>query len=259
MAAIKSNKKVPLTPPPQTSIVGQKVGQPPPFRPTGQGWFNTVPNFPANELIANGVLVNHGLQPTHKYYKIYLFVNSTETGWNLTGQTTQAQTSRNFYPRNMTQDDLVVTGAVANQYEYDRLVAFVQSSQHSNFSALAFTGTQDPRNYPGRTSFKLFRPQKDAALDVFKPLFYDLVITNITAGHKRFMNFPTWQLTCKVVNDHLDGNNTDYETDLNYQISIKDVYGDVKNPSPMSQGKDSSSKKAAQKRAAAKSTHNHPS
>lgn len=256
MAAIKK-KRVPVTNAPTASIIGKKGGQPPPFRATGLGWFNKLPSFPADELIANGYLINTALAKNNKHHKIYLFVNAMQTGWSLSGQTSQAQTSRSFYPHNLAQDELQIEGAVANQYEFDRLVEFVQAHHLSQFNANALTGTVDQQFYPGSVRFGLFRPQTDASLDFHKPLLYDVVIENTPAGHKRFMNFPTWTLTCKVVYDHLDDSKPEVENSMRWATTLKDVFGDVKNPTSMSTGKNS--KSAAQARDQAKSQHNHPS
>lgn len=236
MAAIKKNK-VPVTQAPTASIIGKKGGQPPPFRATGLGWFNKLPTFPADALIANGMLTNMALPKNNKHHRIYLFVNAIETGWALSGQTSQAQASRSFYPHNLAQDQLAIEGAVANQYEFDRISEFVQAHHLSQFNANALTGTIDQQFYPGSLRFALFRPQVDSALNFHKPLLYDVVIENAPAGHKRFMNFPTYTLTCKVVYDHLEDSKPEVENSLRWASTLKDVFGDAKNPkTSMSQG-----------------------
>jgi hypothetical protein len=96
----------------------------------------------------------------------------------------------------------------------------------------------DHSNYPA-CEFALFRPQMAQALDTHAPLHYSLVIEDMAAGHERFMNFPTYQLTCKVTYDYLEPKH-ELDQAIAYWTTVKRVYGDVKNP-PMSTGKDTPS------------------
>lgn len=245
MAAIRP-KRVPLTNAPKPTSIGPKGGQPPAFRATGMGYFNKLPRFPANEKIANGFLKNMAVPASDPNHKIYLFVDSTETGWQVSGQTTQTQGSRSFYPRNLSQDQLVIQGTVASQYEFDRLAVFVRHSQHSQFStyAMSVDTTDQHGGYPS-TQFALFRPQIDSALNTHAPLHYGLVVESMEVGHERFKNFPTWQLLCKVTYDYLEDKN-DLDQAIGWATSIKDVFGAAKTPS-MSQGKDTTTTSQASK------------
>lgn len=256
MAAIRKRIPPPLTPPPHKTLVGPKHNQPPPFRATGRGYFNRLPDFPATERIANGLLKNKATAVTHPLHKIYLFVDAVETGWQLTGKTTQAQTSRNFYPMNMAQDDLVIYGSVANQYEYDRLVEFVLHHHLSQFnpsSQQATTLDGDAAYYA--CQFQLFRPTSGGT-NFSPPMNYGCVITDISAGHERFKNYPTWQMTCKVTFDHLD-QGTITSRQLDYWTTFKDVYGDAL-PPVMSTGKDASSQDKKKKQQTTQTSNTNP-
>lgn len=228
MPAIRKNQ-TPLTPPPVASHIGPKHNQPPAFRATGKGYFNQLPRFPADAKIANGVLVNRATPPSNALHTLYLFVDAVETGWQLSGETTQSQTARNFYPRNMAQDELTISGTVANQYEYDRIVEFIQHHHLSQFNSglIVAQGLDGNGNYPG-VDFKLFRPQAGGTNSVPR-MFYTVVITDIAAGHERFMNYPTYQLTAKVTYDHLQKDES-VDQSLNYLTTVKDVYGNVLPP-----------------------------
>lgn len=253
MAAIKS-KRVPLTNAPKPTTVGPKGGQPPAFRATGMGYFNKLPRFPADEKIANAYLINKAVGPNDTNRKIYLFVDATETGWQVSGSTTQTQGSRSFYPRNLSQDQLIIQGTVANQYEFDRLAVFVRHHQHSQFStfAMSIDTTDQHGNYPA-CDFALFRPQMDQALNTHAPLHYGLVIENMEVGHERFKNFPTYELVCKVTYDYLEDKN-DLDQAIGWATSVKDVFGTVKNPS-MTHGKDTTTTSQSAKNQPSQPTH----
>jgi len=204
--------------------------QPPPFRATGRGYFNKLPYFPAGSSNANGSLLNlaTGINDLQKHY---LFVNSVETGWTLAGETTQTQGSRSFYPRNLSQDELIIEGMVASQYEYDKLVQFVLHHHTSQFTAVNLNNTLDgDGNYPG-VIFTLFKAA-NAQLNTFSQMQYMVVITDVSAGAKQFqMAGIPWQLTCKVVYDYLQ-KQVNVETEIETTVTNAQVFGAVSNPTP---------------------------
>ena len=234
MAAIR--KRIPpLTSPPKATLMGKSY-QPPAFSAKGKGYFNAIPNFPADAKIANGVLINRATTLNNPLRRLYLFVDAVETGWTLTGQTSQAQASRSFYPRNMQQGELIIQGVVANQYESDRIVEFVAHHHMSQFNAgvIVQQGLDGNGNYPS-VEFKLFRPQRGGTNQT-PPMYVDMVITDIESGHERFMNFPTYNLTCKVIYDHLQRDES-VDQSTAYWTTVQDVFGAVL-PPVLSQGKD---------------------
>lgn len=239
--AIKSNKnQVKQSSSPSFNKPG--TGDPPPFRATGKGWFNRYPDFAANAMNANASLTNRATSPSNtEFYKIYLFVNSIETGWKVAGETGQGPVSRVFYPRNLTQDELVIQGLVASQYEYDRIVQFVE---HHHYSQIKPQGkiaqTYDGNSYPS-VDFALFKPT-NSKIDTYTPMRYSIVVLNIEAGHERFLNYPTYNLTCKVVYDYL-GPRYEIQQDITSRINRRQIFGAASNPSPATGT--SSSKKAS--------------
>lgn len=217
-------------------VIGVKHGQTPAFRAQGQGWFNKLPHFPATAANANAAMTNRAAADNSPSRKIYLFVNSVQTGWSLSGSTGQGAMGRVFYPRNLTQDEFVVEGIVANQYEYDRIVQFVEF--HHRTQMLPQTAV--PQNLTGDSfysgvEFLLFKPQGQHSLDMFKPLRYLTVITDIAAGHERFKNFPIYSLQCKVLYDYL-GTNIEVDQQINKIVSRQQIFGNAANP-PASTGK----------------------
>lgn len=206
--------------------------QPPPFKATGRGWFNKLPQFPANAHNANASLINLATGK-NDLRKIYLFVDAVETGWTLAGETSQSQSARAFYPRNLAQDDLVIEGTVASQYDYDLLVRFVLHHQHSQFTLSALSGTnQLPGEIQyGGVIFQLFKPH-NSKISTFPYMRYMVAITAIQSGHQQgqMAGIP-FQLTCKVVYDYL-GPQIDTENQVKKLASISAIFGDVSNPQP---------------------------
>lgn len=185
-----------------------------PFKPTGLGYFNKYPDFAAAVGNANASITNLATSQSNDYlYKLWLFVDAFETSWSLSGETSQGQLSRIFYPRNMTQGQVQIEGSVANQYEYDRLVHFVEHHHYSQMRPQgAIANTLDGNQYPS-VDFMLFKPGNKQTFNAFSPVYYSLLILNIEAGHERFVNFPTYTLTCKVTYDYLEDRFKDTRTE----------------------------------------------
>lgn len=233
MAINGINKKAKVqgkTPTSAPGVWGNLVHQPPPFRATGKGWFNTLPDFPASAKNANGCLLNQGADPTQgTLYKTYLFVNGIETGWQLAGERAQTVTSRSFYPRNLTQDEMSIYGQMANQHEFDRLVEFVLHHQHTILKA------DDVLDEIPAVRFTLFRPVAGRTFDHFRALSYQVAVTDIEAGAERFKNAPEFRITCKVLNDYLQ-TKPEVQDQFSRKIDYKSIFGDYTNPDPSISG-----------------------
>lgn len=201
------------------------IGQPTAFRPTGKGWFNKYPNFPAKIGNANASLTNKATSPSNdELYKIWLFVNAVETGWKLAGETSQGQLGRIFYPRNLTQDQFTIEGICANQFEYDKLVTFVEHHHYSQMRPQgALAQSLDANTYPS-IDFILFKPANGSTFDGFQPMHYSVVIEEIEAGAERFKNVVPYNLTCKVVFDYRQ-RPYHIEQDIKSRINRKRVFG----------------------------------
>jgi hypothetical protein len=212
--------------------VGSATGstQPDAFRAQGKGWFNKLPNYFAHAGNANASMTNKATAQSSKSYKIYLFINSIATGWAVAGEYGQGPMGRVWYPRNLTQDEIAIEGIVANQYEYDRIVQFVEFHHRTQM----LPQIEVPPNlngdstYPG-VDFRLFKPQGGHPLDAFKPLAYLGVVTDVQGGHERFKNFLTYSLTFKVTYDFL-GVHEEIDQQMNKLITRQDVFGQASNP-----------------------------
>lgn len=205
-------------------------GQPSPFSPTGKGLQNKYPDFPATAQNANASITNLATSRSNDdLYKLWLFVDAVETGWSLAGEHGQGQLGRVFYPRNMSQDVFSVEGSCANQYEYDRIVHFVE---HHHFSQMRPQGAKaqslDANNYPS-VDFMLFKPPMTSTYNGFDPLYFSVVIQSINAGHERFQHFPSFVLTCKVVYDYLEPK-YQIQQDITARITRQTVFGTATSP-----------------------------
>lgn len=236
-------------------VIGQAHAQPPAFRATGRGLANRLPDFPATAANANGSLVNRATPPKNgDLHKLYLFVDAIQTGFALAGETGQAQLGRVFYPRNLSQDELVIEGTVANQYEYDRLVRFVEHHHSTQFSSkLAVSQSLDGNDLYRGVDFKLFKPV-NSHLSVFKPLKFGVVITDMAAGAERYKFARTFSLQCKVTYDYLS-KAYHLEQGINTLVTRQRVFGSATDPSPTT-GTTSSTPKSAQAAASPKTNFN---
>jgi hypothetical protein len=141
-----------------------------------------------------------------------MFVTGVETGWSLSGSTSQAVYHRTFYPKNLSQNQLSITVAMPNQSEYDKAVAFVQYHQRSVLTSAmnegAF-GTLDFKLLPAtipHVRVPLKKNQKRRYLH--RGMHYGVVVSDIEAGHERFNHFPVLSLTCTVISDFISPNIT---------------------------------------------------
>jgi hypothetical protein len=187
----------------------RKFQNPPPFRATGRGYFNKLPNLEATKRTATASLVNIGLDKADKNKVMYLFVTGIRTGWEVAGTYGQSAGARTFYPRNLTQQDFTIEGVVGNQHQYDRLVEFIIAHHQSA------TDVKHPRDDVGTTAlrfrlhpYRVNTGRKDRAGNtiyqtIYSGLSFDGYILNIRAGHERFMNAPTYQINMRISDDHL--------------------------------------------------------
>lgn len=197
----------------------------PSFRATGRGYFNALPNFPANAKNSNLLLHNRGLNDGARNHKLWIFCTGISTGWTVSGSYGQSAAARTFYPNNLTQDEITYSGVVANQYEYDRIVEFVL--QHHKRALDTFDQDADP-NSPGQSTAPLEVSLFPYLIDtgkrtkkgeiVYREVYGGLpgsgfngsggakvqgYITTIQAGHDRFVNAKTFDLTLRVSYDFL--------------------------------------------------------
>lgn len=227
---------------------------PDPFRPTRKGLATTIPNFPATASNSNAYMINRGSSPNDPAAtrKVYLFVDSIQTGWQVTGDYAQTYGSKSWYPMNLSQDDLVIQGYTANQFEFDTLVRFVE---RSHFTALH--GAEYSPDWNQFIDFVMFKPANSGSFDYLDnvgsdtsknigvgvglgaPLFSSspqskaqrkinlgVVIENVAAGHERFQFAPAFTLTCKVIDDRTDPNRNSLYSSITDQIDYVQIFGD---------------------------------
>lgn len=213
-------------------VIGQGHAQPPAFRATGRGLGNKMGNLSATAHNANATIRNlASAAKDPDLRKLYLFVNAIQTGWALAGEHGQGQLGRVFYPRNLTQDEFVVEGIVANNYEYDKVVRFVEHHHHTQFaSAVSIAQSLDGNDQYLGVDFKLFRPV-NSSLATFTPFKYGVLITDMTAGAERFKYAREYQLQCKVTYDYLQSP-WHLEQGIKKLITRQTIFGSAANPAP---------------------------
>lgn len=167
------------------------------------GYMLAAPNVPATEQNANGRLINRDVPGNDPFQDIYMYVDNVKTGWVLSGTQSQVRGSNTFYPKNVQQIPITISGICPNQYEYDRLVRFVQNHQQS---------MQDPA-YSGtalqRVDFFLYPGYDPTGKYIMHPgMAYGGHITTIRAGHERFKFYPSFDLLFTVTYDYLSPPNT---------------------------------------------------
>lgn len=166
------------------------------FRATGKGYYNKLPNFSA-ETKGNAILHNRAVVDADPQHKMSIFCTAVSTGWNVIGSYGQTISNRAFYPQHLIQKPIVIEGVCANQYEYDKLVDFIQRHHETSLQS-----SYDLDTHP--IEFKLFpyeveTGKVDAGGNKIMRKIHDKMrvegyITNIKAGHQRFVNAPTFQL-----------------------------------------------------------------
>lgn len=186
----------------------------PAFRATGKGYHNRLPKLQANAHNANARLHNRGLGDSNKQHELWLFCTGVETGWNLAGEHGQSIHSRVFYPKALSQDEIAIEGIVANQYEYDRIVEFVQKHHETALKGVDTGVTSSPNGKQGGlpVDFRLAPYRIPTGRDkrgmttyrtIHGGMHYEGYITSIEAGHRRFINAPTFVFKMQVTNDFL--------------------------------------------------------
>jgi hypothetical protein len=214
----------------ETTFFNGSSSDPPQFRATGLGLNVTHPAFSANSQPGRAT-ANASLNETDGSGKIYLFVDAVKSSWQVQGDYGQAHLSRTFYPHSFVQGPWTIEGQMANQYEYDLLVEFIEKHQRRILSNPSAYYGDSPIQVIG-AEFILFRPQNNpwavqeamydttyltrsnftmiptAAPGVLakgaetKKFHVLLAITNMEAGHERFRFAPAFTLTAEVIWDY---------------------------------------------------------
>lgn len=214
-----------------------------PFRPTGKGWRVTTPDFAATKNTANASLVNYGAaaHTATALVKAYLFVDSVDTSYTVSGQYAQAHDAKTWYPMNYYQNPVTISGWVANQNDYDNLVRFVH---HSHYTALK--GNEFSNNWFHFLDFRLFRPLANPKHTFYHipkgGLHLGLIITDFDGGHDRFEFAKEFQFTCKVTQDFRDPQQNSIYSSIAPTIDLTQIFGNPSLPVPFTAGTSSTNK-----------------
>lgn len=107
--------------------------------PIDQGWGVATPNVSADNSTTWNVRL------TLPYGgSISLWAETFVTAFQMGGTTAQSQYMRQFFPHNFMQPSITISGTMPNQYQYNRLAAFVRAS---HFEAVNFSTTTMRERY----------------------------------------------------------------------------------------------------------------
>ena len=114
-------------------------------QPTGTGRFPDVksPNkSPEMGDNWNGALVSPFGQ------RVALWVDDINMNFQMTGTTGQSRYRRQFYPKSFNQASIIVHGQMPNEFEYNRLAAFVRECHYESLTGNQFL-YKKKRGFPG--------------------------------------------------------------------------------------------------------------
>jgi hypothetical protein len=195
------------------------------FDAKGWGYFNRLPNrIVPTEQNATAVLVNKMIMDdASPWQKRPLWITAISTGYNLSMNYGQGPQGRTTYPHNLQQSNIVLTGITPNQYEYDKIVEFCTRANHNILNFKDPGGLQNGVPAIELRLYNYFYDQRSWALNnaqhteqrtqEYEGWLYDVAIENIEAGHERFKNAREYQISCVVIDDHLQ-DRTSVEDDI---------------------------------------------
>lgn len=171
----------------------------------------------------------YGLSPNggaRTLKQMKLWVNEIIIGWGMEYTQAQGVYGKSFYPKHIKYNDVIVRGQTASQRHYDEIVDAVLRSHKA-----ALTGTPDiirfelpglsynlntegPQLYSARTPAG---SKKDPEFHMYGALQFDGYIVGISAGHKKGVFNPPFELRFAVVayaGDNLTAIKDKYSTEL---------------------------------------------
>jgi hypothetical protein len=141
--------------------------------------------------------------------KITFYIEQIEANFEMAGQTAQSRSLRQFFPHNMVQPSIMVTGIAPNSYQYNRLADFVRVSHVLSLRGRGLRDQNKPfRNFldaQGRTvmiptirfdisngtEFKLRNGR--TIKGIHKPWKLEGYVRSMTAGAEHFQQAPPFQ------------------------------------------------------------------
>jgi hypothetical protein len=185
------------------------------FEAKGRGYFNQLPHrIVPTERNATAMFINKMIVDDASPWKQRpLWITAINTGYNLSVNYGQGPQGRTTYPHNLQQTNIVLTGITPNQYEYDKIVEFATRANHNLLNFKDPGGLQNGIPAIELRLYSYFYGQKSWALSAdqhtqqrtqeYEGWLYDVAIENIEAGHERTKFAREYQISCIVINDHL--------------------------------------------------------
>lgn len=129
----------------------------------------------------------NGLLRTPDGQMIGLWVNAVASDFALGGTTAQGPTRRDFYGHNFVQPKLTISGQTTNNYEYNRLAAFVRRAQLQSINLdLPDTGAPHTLRLTIRTPSSV-KPHSRHMRGRHSDIDVEGFVPAITAGAERFV------------------------------------------------------------------------
>lgn len=139
---------------------------------------------------------------------IDFYVEDIQADFSVAGSTGQSRTLRQFFPHNMVQPSIVVSGTQPNSHQYNRLGAFIRVSQYLALAGLRLrddntpvrNATADGRNFIIQTVRLLISngtkdvvvPSGRTIKGVHRPWRLEGYVKSMQAGAERFQQAPAY-------------------------------------------------------------------
>lgn len=198
--------------------------------PLDTGYFVTKPNRSAqNSQTWNGILITTDQQ------EFKLWIEDLVLNFSMSGSYGQSRYRKQFYPKAFNQPMMRVRGTMPNQYEYNKLAAFIREG---HFDALNQTnrktveGNSVPKFDKKTLTFRIKdagdkTPPKRNLKGGHLPLAFEGYIKNIRAGAKKFEFAPSFEFEFVVAGSKDTGSVGIYQDDVvqgNRILSWLDVF-----------------------------------
>lgn len=168
-----------------------------------QGVFVRSPNFGPDVVSANGNAQQANGANAYVSYggeKVWMWVTEVTSDFSISGTMSQSRTRRSYFPRYMSQPQIMISGQCSNSYEYNRLALFARKTQIGNVGTGGLTKFRmvnvPPKNGTRESNGA---PRHHGATDIID---VDGYISMVSAGAKRFENAPNFRFTFVVADAH---------------------------------------------------------
>jgi hypothetical protein len=152
---------------------------------------------------------------------VWFYVDDFEANFEVTGSTAQSKKTRQFYPHNMAQPSVTVTGVAPSNHFYNELASFVRAAQYYSVSGrelrMAGLTTQDYRTMTGPSGKPIYRPTMQ----------FNLYARNQKSAPHNKLHL-SWKLEGYVKNIRAGGEKANVAPTFTFEFIIAEVSGHEK-------------------------------